>query len=187
MQLSNACILSQFDSVLAQPYVQFFAVESAEWDRRNVHDKTIAMAQETIAKNLSRVFQSELVHGLIQGTHQHQTPKPFDGPFSLAVCKQPVAEWWISFRTFAKESKHSPDDAKFLHRSQIVGTKKGTAKVKWCRPGIGLEYAPAMIGRDEIKFGLWCEKGIDAYCFAEVCEVRATSHADVLAGIHQLP
>jgi hypothetical protein len=102
------------------------------------------------------------------------------------VGKQPVAKRWIGLRAFAQESQESPDDAEFLAWSEVMSTQQGAAKVERSRPRIGLEYTLSTIGRDEIEFWLGCQKVVHTNCLAEMGEVGAAPHADVLAGIHEL-
>lgn len=76
--------------MLGQPVAESFAVESAEWHGGDMHDEAIAVPHEAIAKDFPCVFQAKMVDGIVQRTHQHQTPKSVDGTFRLVMSKQPV-------------------------------------------------------------------------------------------------
>jgi hypothetical protein len=67
-----------------------------------------------------------------------------------------------------------------------VGAEEGSSKVQRSGQEISGETADAPVGRDEKEAGLRLQQVVDADSAAEVVEVSATAHADVLTGVDDL-
>src|SRR6185437_6783493 len=67
-----------------------------------------------------------------------------------------------------------------------MGVEETARQMEWCRQRTGGESAGTAIGCHEPEDGLRLEQVSDADSTAEVGEVGAATHADMLTGIEQL-
>ena len=175
------------DAVGAEPALQFVAVEFAEGNEGQFDLEAAAMAQEAVDKDLAGIAQADAVDFFIEGADEDKTPEPFDGPRCLTVAGEPVAKGFVGVGSGPLQTGEAPGDAEFVAQGQVMGGEEGAGQVKGSGQGIGGETADAPVGGDEIETGLGLQQVGDADGPAEMGEVGAAAHADMLAGVDELP
>src|SRR5205823_2520533 len=80
----------------------------------------------------------------------------------------------------------APGDAQLFRQRQVMSRQEAARQVQGSRPGIGAKTAAPAIGRHEVEVALWLEQMVDAEPPAEMRQVRAAAHADMLTGVDQL-
>ena len=122
----------------------------------------------------------------VEGAGEDDAPEAIDGAGRLAVPAEPVAEGRVGVGGGESEAGQAPGDAGLVGEAEVMGAEEGAGEVQGSGQTVGGEGADAAVGRHEEEAALGSEEMIDADGPAEVGEVGAAAHADVLAGVEEL-
>src|SRR5262249_5950798 len=123
----------------------------------------------------------------VERADQHESPKAVHDSPRLAVLLQPIAKGRVGIYRYPPQTVQPPGNAKFFPETQVMGAQEAAGEMKRRGEPAGLEAANPAVGRNEIQTGLGAKQVGYAQGAEEVREVRAAAHADVLAGIDELP
>ncbi len=99
---------------------------------------------------------------------------------------EPVAEGLVGVGRGSSQACQAPGDAQFVAEGEVVEGGEGAEEVEGRGEGVGGEAAEAAVRGEEVESALRPQQAVDAEPAAEVGEVGAAAHADVLAGVGEL-
>jgi hypothetical protein len=175
------------DTAIPKPALKPTPVQLAERNERDFELKPVAIAKEPIEKYLPRVGDIDVTDTLVQSRYQHSLPEQIDNSTVLSVTDQPTLERFTRSFIAAESQPREPEGKScFLSNAQESGSEKAASKVKWSGKPARSESRDAAVAIEENQFALPTKQLVDADPSAEVCQVRAAGHADVLTVVHKL-
>ena len=107
----------------------------------------------------------------------------------LPVTAKPRADGLVGFLFLgaiglSSEPRHRPKDSPTFGRAEVRESHQGRGQVqRGGQPADGGEIAPAAVGPEEVQPAVALEAVVDAHAAAEVDQVGAAAHGNVLASV----
>jgi len=169
-----------------EPGLEPRAVELAERDERQLHPVAVAIAEEAVEEDLARVADVHPVEPLVQGRDQDRAPVPVDRPAGLAVAAEPRVERLARPTAIEPEAGEAEGDPQALADRQVIRPQEAPREVQGGGESAGLQGRVPPLGREEPERRLAAEEVGRADPAAEVGEVGAAGHADVLTVVDEI-
>ena len=175
--------------MIAQPVLQARAVELAQGDQREFHLEPGPGAQEAVDEDLAGMADVHLVEPLVEGRDQHGGPEQVDRPSTLADAGSSQSANDLARPVVAAERQagQAVADPQLVSPVQVAGGQEtlrsgGTERGR-VRPGAA-RPVPSGLRKHDVR--LAAEQVGDPDPPAEIGQVRAAGHADMLAVVDLL-
>ncbi len=185
-ELFGGVLQTQLDTMAHKPGEQLIGIEPTERHGGQLDFEAAPVPQKAVAEHLAGVTQANAFRRFIECADEHQSPKPLDGAARLKMPVQPLLKRRVGIVRRPVQTRQPPGDTNLFKGRQVVRSQEAPGQVEWGGPRVGAEPAAASIGGHENQGGLRLEQMSDAERAKEMCQVRAATHADVLAGIDEL-
>ena len=176
------------DVMVAEPALQPGSIELTQGNQGNLRLKARPVPQEPVQENLTGVTDIHLFEPLIEGRDEHGSPEQVDGPDgsggAAAASRRTTRPAWSS-RRMARTAR--PYATRILSPArQEPGRQKTAGQMERGRPGPDRNREISTVGTQKDQLALAAEHRIDPDPPAEISQVCAAGHADMLAIVDEL-
>src|SRR5208283_1484146 len=168
-------------------FLQARAVELTQWDRGEFHLKPGPGAQESIDEYLAGMAKIHLVELFVKGRDQHGGPEQVDRASTLPMPAQPVGERFARPLVGAeRQAGQAVADPQLISPVQVTGAQETLGQVERSGTQSGPEPRDPSLGTKKHDGRLTAKEVADTPPLAEIAQVCAAGHADMLTVVHQL-
>lgn len=187
-QGANSGALTNFDALPSQIVLQGLAVEFIKGDGGHADLPAFAVGEEAINEDLAGVGGVDTIEGLTQGADEHDVPETIESVFGLVVLREPSVEAEVVEGGFvsAGQLREASGEGPAVLAGEETEAIERAHQVEWSGQGRGRHFIGALIQSDEIQAGFGAQERIEAGTGAELFEIRAAAHGDVLAVVDDL-
>lgn len=145
------------------------------------------MRHESVDKYLAGIGDIDAVERLAQGADEYDAPEPLHQPLGLIVFAEPVGERPVRGGMVARERLEGTCERQLLAPGEEPQSREGSGQMQRCRKRTGGKPALLAFRSDECQGRLGPQQISQSQTVAEIVQIRAAPHGDVLTVVDQLP